>query len=330
MQPLRHLHLSKGSINTSKVDVSENITEKGKPLVFTESSANTKDSQSLLLPQNTFKSEVIPYLDHINESLIDPEPITVILEELTFVANESTLELNITSDCENATSCNQTYQHAPEFNRHTLVKGAVLINLGVLAYIGNFATLGSIIRRGMHFSSTVYLLLLHLSVSDLFVTSFCIIGEGIWTLTVQWYVLMSFDRLYAVKFPLRRIKAKMQVHKAIIGAWVLSSMLSAPQEPLPAPGNRSNERRYGEKGRNGERRESDGKSRAVDIQFERKFLRRKWNPAVHFQVDDHVDPGNSLAAVSSENHDLHTEICYHLPSWDMNEQMSYFSSFSDE
>ncbi|GFX96014.1 retrovirus-related Pol polyprotein from transposon opus [Trichonephila clavipes] len=36
----------------------------------------------------------------------------------------------------------------------------------------------------------------------------------------------------------------------------------------------------------------------VDIQFERKFLRRKWNPAVYFQVDDHVDPGNSLAAVS--------------------------------
>ncbi|GFX52144.1 hypothetical protein TNCV_548031 [Trichonephila clavipes] len=51
--------------------------------------------------------------------------------------------------------------------------------------------------------------------------------------------------------------------------------------------------------------------------FERKFLRRKRNPAVYFQVDDHVDPGNSLAAVSSENHDLHTEICYHLPSWAM-------------
>ncbi|GFU58024.1 hypothetical protein TNCV_3574511 [Trichonephila clavipes] len=30
----------------------------------------------------------------------------------------------------------------------------------------------------------------------------------------------------------------------------------------------------------------------VDIRFERKFLTRKWNPAVYLQVDDHVPPGN--------------------------------------
>ncbi|GFT98686.1 hypothetical protein TNCV_2671271 [Trichonephila clavipes] len=39
----------------------------------------------------------------------------------------------------------------------------------------------------------------------------------------------------------------------------------------------------------------------VDIQFERKILTRKENPAVYLQVDDHVHPGNCLAAVSSEN-----------------------------
>ncbi|GFX68322.1 retrovirus-related Pol polyprotein from transposon opus [Trichonephila clavipes] len=70
----------------------------------------------------------------------------------------------------------------------------------------------------------------------------------------------------------------------------------------------------------------------VDIQFERKFLRWKRNPAVYLQVDDHVHPGNCLAAVSSEKKQdlLHMEFYHHLPSWDMNEQMSYFSSFSDE
>ncbi|GFY29022.1 retrovirus-related Pol polyprotein from transposon opus [Trichonephila clavipes] len=70
----------------------------------------------------------------------------------------------------------------------------------------------------------------------------------------------------------------------------------------------------------------------VDIQFERKILTRKWNPAVYLQVDDHVHPGNCLAAVSSEKKQdlLHMEFYHHLPSWDMNEQMSYFSSFSDE
>ncbi|GFU80173.1 hypothetical protein TNCV_447311 [Trichonephila clavipes] len=55
------------------------------------------------------------------------------------------------------------------------------------------------------------------------------------------------------------------------------------------------------------------------------------NPAVYLQVDDHVHPGNCLAAVSSEKKQdlLHMEFYHHLPSWDMNEQM-YFSSFSDE
>ncbi|GFW16347.1 hypothetical protein TNCV_4265121 [Trichonephila clavipes] len=38
----------------------------------------------------------------------------------------------------------------------------------------------------------------------------------------------------------------------------------------------------------------------VDIRFERKFLTRKWNSAVYLQVDDHVHPGNSPAAVSSK------------------------------
>ncbi|GFW72313.1 retrovirus-related Pol polyprotein from transposon opus [Trichonephila clavipes] len=53
---------------------------------------------------------------------------------------------------------------------------------------------------------------------------------------------------------------------------------------------------------------------------------------VYLQVDDHVHPGNCLAAVSSEKKQdlLHMEFYHHLPSWDMNEQMSYFSSFSDE
>ncbi|GFV47189.1 transposable element Tcb1 transposase [Trichonephila clavipes] len=54
---------------------------------------------------------------------------------------------------------------------------------------------------------------------------------------------------------------------------------------------------------------------------------------VYFQVDDHVDPGKCPAAVSSEKKKqelLHMEFYHHLPSWVMNEQMSYFSSFSDE
>ncbi|GFT09582.1 CCHC-type domain-containing protein [Trichonephila clavipes] len=53
---------------------------------------------------------------------------------------------------------------------------------------------------------------------------------------------------------------------------------------------------------------------------------------VYLKVDDHVHPGNCLAAVSSGKKQdlLHMEFYHHLPSGDMNEQMSYFSSFSDE
>ncbi|GFV31122.1 hypothetical protein TNCV_4314471 [Trichonephila clavipes] len=53
---------------------------------------------------------------------------------------------------------------------------------------------------------------------------------------------------------------------------------------------------------------------------------------LYLQVDDHVHPGKCPAAVSSEKKQglLHMEFYHHLPSWAMNEQISYFSSFSDE
>ncbi|GFU67190.1 hypothetical protein TNCV_4689221 [Trichonephila clavipes] len=68
------------------------------------------------------------------------------------------------------------------------------------------------------------------------------------------------------------------------------------KEPLPAPGNRSNERRYKEKdlARTEEKRsewekESGGKENRV-----------------YLQVDDHVHPGNCPAAVSSKKNNKKT------------------------
>ncbi|GFV02246.1 uncharacterized protein TNCV_3455691 [Trichonephila clavipes] len=62
------------------------------------------------------------------------------------------------------------------------------------------------------------------------------------------------------------------------------------------------------------------------------FVQLKVLSLVYLQVDDHVHPGKCPAAVSSEKKQdlLHMEFYHHLPSWDMNEQMSYFSSFPDE
>ncbi|GFT40730.1 gonadotropin-releasing hormone receptor [Nephila pilipes] len=253
IRPLRHLHLlSVRDFNTSMLNASENLVIKNEQLIFTKD-GNIKGTQSLLLTQKTSGSDVVPFIESLNESSLNSEPTTMIREDLTLAINESILEWNATTECVNGSTCNQTYQHAPAFKSHTLVKGVVLLNLGVLACIGNVATLSSIIRRGRQHSSTVYLLLVHLSVSDLFVTSFCIVGEGLWTLTVEWYggnllckvfkflqmfslylstftlVVIGFDRLCAVKFPMRRIKARIQVHRAIIVAWLLSGVFSAPQ-----------------------------------------------------------------------------------------------------
>ncbi|KAG8189609.1 hypothetical protein JTE90_018965 [Oedothorax gibbosus] len=151
------------------------------------------------------------------------------------------------------TNCSHGLQHAPTFNAQTLIKCVVLLCLGSTAVIGNVATLTSIFRRGRQNTSTVYLLLVHLSVADLMVTWFCIIGEGVWMLAVQWYagnvlckifkflqmlslyqstfilVVIGFDRLCAVKFPMRRVKARTQVQKFVLLAWLLSCALSAPQ-----------------------------------------------------------------------------------------------------
>ncbi|GFW35945.1 retrovirus-related Pol polyprotein from transposon opus [Trichonephila clavipes] len=56
------------------------------------------------------------------------------------------------------------------------------------------------------------------------------------------------------------------------------------------------------------------------------------NPAVYLQVDDHVHPGIALQQfqVKKTRPSSYGVFYHHLPSWDMNEQMSYFSSFSDE
>ncbi|GFT64526.1 CCHC-type domain-containing protein [Trichonephila clavipes] len=68
----------------------------------------------------------------------------------------------------------------------------------------------------------------------------------------------------------------------------------------------------------------------VDIQFERKFLRRKWNPAVYFQVDDHVDPGILLQQFQVKIMIFIQKFAITCRVGLWNKQMPYFSSVSDE
>ncbi|CAL1271544.1 unnamed protein product, partial [Larinioides sclopetarius] len=252
---VRHLRaLTMIDNNTSNANITfANLEVKHQQLVLTKPTFDTNTNNDstkfikIASPEKEFNNEREFETDNSRE-----QSTTQDIWTFTSTNNESVVDGN-TTNCTNVSACSYFLSHAPTFHTHTLVKGIVLLNLGILACVGNVATLTSIIRRGRQHSSTVYLLLVHLSVSDLFVTCFCIIGEGFWTLTVEWYggnflckvfkflqmfslylstfilVVIGFDRLCAVKFPMRRIKARMQVHKAVTSAWVLSGVFSAPQ-----------------------------------------------------------------------------------------------------
>jgi hypothetical protein len=124
-------------------------------------------------------------------------------------------------------------ENAPQLTDKVILKVIVLSVMGILSLIGNIATIWNIqknraSRRALrHSCSAIYALILHLSVADILVTFFCIIGEALWSYTVQWLagdaacklvkifqmfalylstnvlVLIGIDRWVAVKYPMK-------------------------------------------------------------------------------------------------------------------------------
>lgn len=124
-------------------------------------------------------------------------------------------------------------ESAPQLTDKVIVKVIVLSLIGFFSLIGNIATIWNIqknraSRRALrHSCSAIYALILHLSVADILVTFFCIIGEALWSFTVQWLagdagcklvkifqmfalylstnvlVLIGIDRWVAVKYPMK-------------------------------------------------------------------------------------------------------------------------------
>lgn len=124
-------------------------------------------------------------------------------------------------------------EHAPQLTDKVILKVIVLSLMGILSLIGNIATIWNIqknraSRRALrHSCSAIYALILHLSVADILVTFFCIIGEALWSFTVEWLageagcklvkifqmfalylstnvlVLIGIDRWVAVKYPMK-------------------------------------------------------------------------------------------------------------------------------
>ncbi|XP_071534096.1 gonadotropin-releasing hormone receptor [Panulirus ornatus] len=143
--------------------------------------------------------------------------------------------------------------HAPQRTTQSQIRSIVLAVMAVLSLVGNTATIVSIAREKRRSRSTVYTLIHHLSVADLFVTFACLTTESVWTYTVEWVagnflcklikflqmfslylstfilVLIGVDRFTAVRYPMKRSNTQKQCSYGIIFAWVLSGVLSIPQ-----------------------------------------------------------------------------------------------------
>lgn len=157
-------------------------------------------------------------------------------------------------------STNATYwEHAPQFTHAALIRVYVLTVLGIISLVGNVAAVLHIAktlskrRSSRHNWSAINTLILHLSISDLLVTAFCIFGEAAWSYTVQWIagelacklvklfqmfalylstyvmVLIGIDRWVAVKYPMKSLNMAQRCHRLLIFSYILSLIMSLPQ-----------------------------------------------------------------------------------------------------
>ncbi|XP_053690550.1 gonadotropin-releasing hormone receptor isoform X2 [Sabethes cyaneus] len=149
--------------------------------------------------------------------------------------------------------------HAPSLSKSAIIRVIVLSAMAFVSLLGNIATMCSIQRDrktrrlARHNWSAIYSLIFHLSIADLLVTGFCMIGEAAWSYTVEWMagmvacklfkllqmfslylstyvlVLVGVDRWVAVKYPMKSLNTARRCHRYLLGAYSLSFLLSIPQ-----------------------------------------------------------------------------------------------------
>ncbi|XP_055638592.1 gonadotropin-releasing hormone receptor isoform X2 [Toxorhynchites rutilus septentrionalis] len=152
--------------------------------------------------------------------------------------------------------------HAPTFSKSSVIRVFVLTAMAIVSLLGNISTMWSIqknrkFRRLVrHNWSAIYSLIFHLSIADLLVTCFCIIGEAGWSYTVEWVagtvacklfkmlqmfslylstyvlVLVGVDRWVAVKYPMKSFNTARRCHRFLLAAYSLSFLLSIPQSMI--------------------------------------------------------------------------------------------------
>lgn len=105
------------------------------------------------------------------------------------IDNCDTLRLNLSVLNYSLTSTDEPIclDHAPTLSKSGIVRVLVLSAMAFVSLLGNIATMWNIRknrtsrRMFRHNCSAIYTLIFHLSVSDILVTFFCIIGEAAWS-----------------------------------------------------------------------------------------------------------------------------------------------------
>lgn len=146
----------------------------------------------------------------------------------------------------------------PSLDYHNIIKLVVLLTLFFLSLWGNVRSLiyaRRRLRRGALTSTwNMNCFILNLSVADIMVTLFCILGDAVWNVTVQWYAgvttckllmfarsvslcsstyiitFISLDRAVAVMSPVRSsgsVNRRAKIMLAI--TWVFSVIMGLPQ-----------------------------------------------------------------------------------------------------
>uniref|UniRef100_A0A182Q7C8 G-protein coupled receptors family 1 profile domain-containing protein n=1 Tax=Anopheles farauti TaxID=69004 RepID=A0A182Q7C8_9DIPT len=181
----------------------------------------------------------------------------------TILSREECDRLNISYAFENGSalvfpglSC---YEHAPTLSKSGVIRVIVLLAMAIVSLLGNVATMWNIQKNRKsrrvtrHNWSAIYSLIFHLSIADVLVTGFCLIGEAAWYYTVDWVagnwfcklfklcqmfslylstyvlVLVGVDRWVAVKYPMKSLNTARRCHRFLFVAYLLSLLLSTPQ-----------------------------------------------------------------------------------------------------
>lgn len=150
-------------------------------------------------------------------------------------------------------------KHAPILTQQKIIRVSILTCMAIISLLGNLATVWNIRLRQLtrrtsrQNGSTFYRLIMHLAISDIFVTVFCIVGDAVWTYTVKWIfgdlgcrifkvmqmfslylstfilVLIGIDRCVAVKYPMKSLNSSNRYNRLLFLSYISAFIFSSPQ-----------------------------------------------------------------------------------------------------